>query len=151
MENLYKYNYETVLGYGEYKNRMLKNIPCTWFRHILKSGHSDKILLQFINENLNDISYCDKLNIKHNNRRDDVIPIKTDFGCKLIGKNLVITCPVTDKVVFIDEFDAKKEITKLKFLNSGNKKPHRCYECEYCGGWHLTSATNISDNKFKEQ
>ena len=55
---------------------------------------------------------------------------------EIIAPELVKIC---DKIVFVSEKDAKDRIRKLSELKQDNKKPVRAYECEKCGGWHLTS------------
>ncbi len=61
------------------------------------------------------------------------------IGHRLLGKTVVAVCTATDKVIYPSEKDAKHEINKIKSYMQGGKKPERAYECEKCGGWHLTS------------
>jgi hypothetical protein len=70
---------------------------------------------------------------------------------KMMGKRSIV-CPDTNKIILISEKEAKAELRRIQNLDNHDKKPTRAYECEKCGGWHLTSIDfeeyeKITENK----
>lgn len=71
-------------------------------------------------------------------------PTKNRFFCKDCGRI---------KMLFDSE---KKADTFIKFNsneieNEMGYKPERCYFCEYCGGWHITSQKEYSNIKSRTE
>lgn len=56
----------------------------------------------------------------------------------------VVTC---DKFVYHNKKAANFELAKIRDQQQNHRKPVRSYECDLCGGWHLTS---MSIERFKE-
>lgn len=48
---------------------------------------------------------------------------------------------VTGKKTFLDKDSARKRAKEINIENKSNNDPTtlRCYKCEHCGNWHLTS------------
>jgi len=46
-------------------------------------------------------------------------------------------CFRTNKVIYTTEDKAEEKLKRIKW-DSNKEKPVRCYQCDYCGLWHLT-------------
>lgn len=140
------YNDSTMLASGPYKFTSLGKIPAKWLIKIynqdkeasciLKKGkfgkHPDRKLIAYIEKNLESIK---KRRGQHTAKEDTGFGHKTRPGG---GGVKQLTCNETGKLVYVSEKEAKDELILIKQSDS-EKKPVRAYECEKCGGWHLTS------------
>ncbi len=129
------YTDNSVLAKGKYRYIKLSKIPADYFLNIYfkenKNGkYPDKALIEYITKNMNSI--LDRID-KEPEEFDDII------GYKNVGKFVQLICMPTGKRIFISEKDAKLEIRRIQGLEQDGKKPERSYECEKCGGWHITS------------
>lgn len=111
------YTDETPLTFGKHKFVRLCRVPAEYLLNIYKTKNiKDKELIDYIEKNLEKI-------------------IARQEG-KIIAPKLEKTC---EKITYISEKDAKFEINKIREKEQEHKKPVRAYECQKCGGWHLTS------------
>ena len=113
------YTEETILTFGKYKFHRLGIIPESYLLNLYNNNKStidNQELMEYIERN-----YLDKLK---NKPQVKVVPE-------------IIRC---EKLTYPTEKDAKYEIRRIRDREQKNsKKPVRAYECDDCGGWHLTS------------
>lgn len=118
------YTDNTILTKGKYKFTKLCRVPPQYLIDLFNHGDkADPELYEYVKEN--SIQILLRLNGK----------IKTP---KLV---------ICQKITFPTQKDAKKELKRISETKS-KIKPQREYECEKCGGWHLTSETI---EEFKEK
>lgn len=111
------YTDDTILTFGPYKFTRLCRVPADYLLELYKTRKQKyQQLIKYIEKNL-----------------DKIKAIKEG---KITPPPLGITC---EKVIFPSEKEAKREIKRIAKLEQKHKKPVRTYECEDCGGWHLTS------------
>lgn len=111
------YTDDTLLTHGKYKFIALCRIPAKYLLNVYNSKNpTDKDLNEYIERNL------------------DII--KARQNGLITSPVLKVTC---EKIIYISKKEAKLEINRIKLKVQENKKPIRTYECEKCGGWHLTS------------
>ena len=60
------------------------------------------------------------------------------YGARVTGPRILPLprCPVTYKVAFATEDRARAILAERM---AAGRFERRCYECEFCGRWHLTS------------
>ena len=109
------YTDDTLLTFGTYKYMKLSRVPSDYLLKFLKDK-SNLDLYNYVNENE------EKLILRKNG------VIKTE--------PLTFPC---EKHAFCSEKAAKDALNKISPLRQNHKKPIRSYECNICGGWHLTS------------
>lgn len=115
------YSDTTLLTTGKYKFVALCRIPPKYLLDIYnkenRNGkYPDQELIAYIEKNL------ERLKAKHTGK--EVAP-KLERVC--------------EKFVYPSRKDAKIELKKIRKIIQEHKKPIREYECDKCGGWHLTS------------
>ena len=110
------YTDDSLITFGRYRFTKLCRVPATYLIDISKYNYPDKELKAYVESNIEKIS--DRLEGRINTPK----PIKV---CK--------------KITYASEKNAKADIKKIQKIEQENKKPVRAYECEKCGGWHLTS------------
>jgi hypothetical protein len=121
------YTDNTILTKGKYKFTKLCRVPPKYLIDLFNHGDkTDPELYEYVKEN--SIQILLRLNGQ----------IKTPK---------FITC---QKITFPNEKDAKKEIRRIAETQS-KLKPQRAYQCEKCGGYHLTSKTVEEFTETKEQ
>lgn len=140
-----EYNHNSTMGYGKYRNRKLSKIPKEYLINVwdIRCGCKDESLITYIENNFNEINGRGMLDIISNSSPND-------FKIRLSGKQEQLACPITNKYIYITEREAKDEIKRIAQSYGSKKKPHRCYECEHCNGWHLTSKLSNVELKFSE-
>lgn len=127
-----EYTDETKLNFGKYKGYKLSALP---------SNYLVNLYIQFVGTDLEDralMKYIeDKKILNHLQYKR---PFVSDtIGHKMINGFVHLICKYQDKIIFPSENDAKIELRRIWKLEQNNKKPKRIYECDKCGGWHLTS------------
>ena len=111
------YTDDTILTSGKYKFTKLCRVPPDYLLDIYKhKSCPNKELIEYIKDNLQKIMH----------RKSG----------KIVAPELKRIC---GKMSFLSEKDAKFKINKIRDVEQEDKKPIRAYECEKCGGWHLTS------------
>lgn len=50
------------------------------------------------------------------------------------------------KIPFIDESSAIRKMREIERISDRKKIPKRCYKCEICGLYHLTSQSKVREN-----
>lgn len=108
-----------MLDYGRYKFIRLRNVPADYLITISKQ---DPKVLDYVNANL------DKLM-----ERRKEMPFANPEP------------PVCTKITYVNEKEAKRILKIARHKKQNNKRPIRAYECNVCGGWHLTSKPLIKD------
>lgn len=134
------YTAETVLKFGKYKRCKLGDVPQEYLRQIYACKHPDADLIQYIAINLPHLT--SRIITNRSITAKSAVPqtnFEKDISARLYGKTVMLVCKDTDKIIFVTEKDAKYEIRRAAGNMQSNKKPVRTYECEKCGGWHLTS------------
>jgi uncharacterized protein (DUF3820 family) len=112
------YTDTTVLSYGKYKFTALCRIPVDYLFLLYNNGVQDQELKEYIEQNMERLMM----------RKEGLIqPPALKFPC--------------DKWTYITEKEAKKVLAEIRKVDQRHKKPVRAYECDKCGGWHLTSLT----------
>jgi len=106
-----------------------------------ENNHPDKELMKYVGDNLEKI-------IARKEGKLQAPPIGLNFKVK--GTRVQIVCPDTNKIILVSEKEAKAEIRRIQNLGSHEKKPTRVYECEKCGGRHLTSTAFEVHEKIVE-
>lgn len=110
------YNEDSLfLGDGKYKFTSLKNIPYKGLLHI-QNHTKDKNLKDYIKQNIDNLSKISEKGIDKYNAKTS--------NC--------------NKICFVNEKEAMREILRIMLKKQTNKKPVRIYKC-FCGAYHLTS------------
>lgn len=111
------YEDNTILTFGKYKFLRLVNIPPSHLLKIYKNKSCrDKELIKYIEDNLEKLIYRESTGTHH-----------------------IIIEGVCEKITYPNEKEAKFKLAFITSVNQSHKKPTRAYECDKCGGWHLTS------------
>jgi hypothetical protein len=112
---------ETILTFGKYKFTKLGKVPAEF------------LIRQFDNKqffgNLEFKEYLE-LNIERIRTK------QTELHTEIIEQE-----NICDKFVYASEKIAKQSLRDINQVQQKHKKPVRAYECDKCGGWHLTSKT----------
>jgi len=110
-----KYTDETMLTFGKHKFTRLCRVPPEYLLTFLENK-AHKELHEYVTENLERILM----------RRDGLLEAPPlEFPCA--------------KITYRSKKDANWVLAKIKDVEQAHKKPIRSYECDKCGGWHLTS------------
>jgi hypothetical protein len=112
------YDGNTPIPFGKHRFTLLKNVPAQYLLDLLSQKNNkdvNKDVMEYIEQNLHFIK------------------------SKLGSTEPVEETKLCDKIAYPTENDAKKHIREIRKLEQKHKKPVRSYECEKCGGWHLTS------------
>jgi len=109
------YTDDTILSFGKYKFTRLCRVPPDYLlKFSIDKSHTD--LHQYVVNNLEKIIM----------RMEGIVETPPfNFPC--------------NKFFYACEKDAKQVLKKIIETDQEHKKPIRSYECEKCGGWHLTS------------
>lgn len=111
------YTDDTLLTFGKYKFVRLSRVPPEYLLKMYENkGYVNPELKEYIESNVEKIIA----------RRDGIIPTP----------NIERVC---EKLTFASEKIAKANLRDIATVKQEHKKPVRVYECEKCGGWHLTS------------
>lgn len=110
------YTDNTIMTFGKYKFHSLCRVPAQYLLQLHEQKYPNKELMQYIEDNMS------------------IILAKKEG--KIKAPILLKPC---NKITYSNEKDAKFELKKIRQNIQEHKKPERCYECEKCGGWHLTS------------
>lgn len=121
------YTDNTILTKGKYKFTKLCRVPPQYLIDLFNHGDKrDPELYDYVKEN------SLKILLRLNGEMETPKFIK----CQ--------------KIAFPTEKDAKKEIRRISETKS-KLKPQRAYQCEKCGGYHLTSKSVEEFNQTVEQ
>lgn len=125
------YTDNSILTNGKYKFVSLFRVPAEYLLNIYfkenKNGkYPDRELIAYIESNLEKLKQEKGLEKK-------VLPVER----------------LCEKLVFPSKKDAKFALNQIKEEKQEHKKPVRTYECERCGGWHLTSISHEEWEKRK--
>lgn len=118
------YNGDTLITFGKYKFTKLKNLPKDYLLQLFTNKSLDKLLLGYIERNLEEIK-----------QRDNVVIKKEILDKKEIRKG-IIGCY---KIGFPNKKEANFALRGIRENPKTDKVPIRSYECEICGAWHHTS------------
>lgn len=149
------YDDNTIKSSGKHSGLKLSEIPATYLISItgMDKRHRlyDQNLVDYIKNNLTDIKNRVLIEQESNiKRQKSIIFNEPKFKIRPSGKQVRLACPIANKYVYITEREAKDEIKRIAQSYGSKKKPHRCYECEHCNGWHLTSKLSNVELKFSE-
>lgn len=112
-----KYTDHTPIPFGKYKFISLCRVPADYLLQLYK----DKApyladIREYIETNMETIIM----------RKEGILkPPPFEFPC--------------GKTTYINGKDARRVLEYIKGIEQEHKKPVRAYECDKCGGWHLTS------------
>lgn len=124
---------ESVLFWGKYEGRKLKDIPAEYLLELLEKD---------------DYPYGFKYDLKqYTIARKDALEAKRD-----IKANKVPFEPNCKKKYYATKSIAKahlKVIAGMDWKKFQEKKPVRAYECDKCGFWHLTAMKHFNPEKTK--
>lgn len=114
------YTDETVLNYGKYKGKMIKDVPKDYLVNVhITGGDEHAELKEYIEANL------------------DKLPGLTMLSWFKKKRDVMVTF-ICNKRTFPTKKTAMDSIIKPTSKNQ-KKAPIRAYECPKCSGWHLTS------------
>lgn len=137
------YTDESPMRWGKYKRKALNKVPAEYLLELYEDRtHADHELIDYLTQNLPKIQErIEKKTIKPKSITKSHLPPISDgiIGQRFNGKRMVMTCNPTQKVIYITKKDANAEIRRIQKYEDDRKKPQRSYECDKCGGWHLTS------------
>lgn len=115
------YEDDTILTKGKYKFTALCRVPPEYFLNLyLKKNKSNLELYEYVEKNLSLIK-------------------ARQIGALEIPE-LHIVC---NKIIYSSEKVAKAELKRISEMKNDHKIPIRSYQCEVCGGFHLTSKPQI--------
>lgn len=118
------YTDETILTFGEYKYWRLGDVNKEYLLNLHEKGCHSKELRDYIKANIESIRERPFVT-----QRPAYTPTPSTFVC--------------DKITFPNEKEAKFALKNIKVAIQKHKKPTRIYECDKCGGWHLTSKPDL--------
>ncbi len=147
-----------ILTFGKYKGVSICDIPATYFINLIRDKRSalneraglneDEIkeyeeIKEYAKSNLLVIkarqSQLDKLKHQQNKKIVEIIKPKiTKIIKPEITKAVKPEIKRCDKISYPNEKEAKFKLKVIRDSNQKHNKPVRAYECEVCGGWHLT-------------
>ncbi|WPU99056.1 hypothetical protein SNE26_23880 [Mucilaginibacter sp. cycad4] len=111
------YTDQTILSKGKYRFTALCRVPPAYLLNILqKKNKSDFELYEYVERNLS--------------------AIESRQNGSAQSPELILEC---SKVVYHSEKAAKAALQKIRNDDHDHIKPIRAYECQLCGGYHLTS------------
>ena len=116
------YSHISILTFGKYKLKKLRDIPASYFLKLYKDlgvMKNNVELKEYIESNLDIL-------------KDEEKGLKS----RQVVKPEPIRC---EKITFATEKIAKSRLREINDARGDNKKPVRAYECDICGGWHHTS------------
>lgn len=123
------YTEDTVLSYGKYKGKMIKDIPKDYMINVhITGGEEHAELKKYIEANLD---------------KYPGLPFLSWFNKK---SYVMVTLKCT-KRTYPTKKSAMDSIVKPK-SKTDKKAPIRAYECPICSGWHLTSKP---DRRFEKE
>lgn len=109
-------NDDTLFPYGEYRFTRMSKVPADYLLKLSgKKANLSKPFIKYIKDNLHIIQ------------------------SKVETNEIETVSLICKKILYINEKIAKIALSRIKEIEQGHKKPIRAYECEVCGGWHLTS------------
>ena len=141
------YTDETILTYGKYKNRKLKDIPKEYLINIWKTskGGGDTEMRVYLKDNID--------RIKELHRRTRGVGSKSKASAPKNEISNQIVAFICNKRTF-----PTKKAALDSIVNKGGKKgkkekpmPVRAYYHPKCSGWHLTSKSLSQYNKTIEK
>lgn len=119
------YTEDTVLNYGSYRGKMIKDLPTEYIINVYKTGGKEHSKLkEYIGDNIS--KYAALILYTHNK---EPVPFKCE------------------KRTYPTKKAAMDSIVKSK-SKTDKKVPIRAYECDTCSGWHLTSKP---DRRFNNE
>ena len=149
------YTNDTIICQGKYNGFKLSEIPASYLIGFvgIDRGHRlyDQYLVDYIKNNLTNIKKRALVEVEINNKQKTIIVNKPKFQIRPSGNQVRLACPITNKYIYITEREAKDEIKRIAQSYGSKKRPHRCYECEHCNGWHLTSKLSNIELKFNKE
>lgn len=111
------YTDETILTFGKHKFTKLCRVPAEYLLKLHENrSYANAEIKEYIEQNL------EKLIQK---RFGIISPPPFEFPCR--------------KITYANEKDAKYVLKQISQVQQQHKKPVRHYQCDDCGGWHLTS------------
>jgi len=133
---------DSIINFGKYRGYKFSDLSTKYLIGLYSSFKNDKDA---------DIELMKYLKFKLN--IEDVKPKEKKIESiiyRFNGNKMSLNCIKENKFIFASQKDAKTELRRIANINSLNKKPIRTYECEHCGGWHLTSKLSKTQLKFVE-
>lgn len=123
------YNDDTLLTCGKYKFMSLWRVPPDYLLKIYKhKSYFNPEIKQYIENHLDEIL---------TRKQSNVSPPPLKGRCK--------------KKTYPSKAFAKTMLRRIQeTMPKGVKRPKSAYECEKCGGWHLTSMTKRKYNQIKK-
>lgn len=117
---------DTILTKGKYKFTALCRVPPEYLLNLhAKKNKSNPELYEYIEKNLS------------------IIEARSNGALEI--PELHIICK---KIVYSSEKIAKAELKRISEMKNDHKIPIRSYQCEVCGGLHLTSKPLSCKNIF---
>jgi len=111
------YTDDTILTKGKYKFTVLCRVPPEYLLNLYaKKNKSNLELYEYVERNLS--------------------LIEARANGAVVIPELDITC---QKIVYFSEKAAKAELKRIREMKNDHTIPIRSYQCEVCGGYHLTS------------
>jgi hypothetical protein len=141
---------ETVLKFGKYRNKKIKDIPASYILTFIENGGDHVDLRNYALNNreslINKALLSDKLT-KEDLYKLTRMKYRDGFNdAPQSQKGVIKFC--SNKFSYASQVDAKKELKRIRSISPDDKKiPVRTYYCEGCSAWHLTSKPL---DKFKD-
>lgn len=126
------YTEETVLTYGRYTGKMIKDVPVDYLINVFKTGGDEHAALK-----------------EYMEANADKYPGLTLIGWFKSKRNVMVDFKCI-KRTFPTKKTAMDSIANPKSKQKG-KRPIRAYECPVCSGWHLTSKPDPRFNTSTEE
>ena len=121
------YTQETILRYGKYRNFKLADVPVEYLYEVYSSKQwPDEALLEYLETHFAKLGFFK--DIKINGKKPPALPVtnKKKYSC--------------NKESYANEQWARSALDSQNRHSNGQKRSRmRCYYCDRCGLWHLTS------------
>ncbi len=136
----------SIIIFGKYKGKKISTLPTTYLMGLygtFKSNNEYPPLVTYLKEflNIKEVPKQIAKIVKDVEEKSSIIIIKQ------FRNKTEMFCTVENKIMYATEKDAKTELRRIANTDSP-KKPIRSYECNSCGGFHLTSKLSNHQLKF---
>lgn len=127
----------TILEFGKHRGKKISTLSTAYLTGLYGSlKHTHELdLIKYLEKHLNILQIPTEI------EKTSIIVVKQ------FRNKTEMFCTVENKIMYATEKDAKVELRRIANTDSP-KKPIRSYECNSCGGFHLTSKLSNHQLKF---
>jgi hypothetical protein len=128
----------SILEFGKYRGKKISTLSTVYLNGLygsFKTNGEQPELVKYLEKYFNILQVPSKI------EKPSIITIKQ------VRNKTEMFCNIENKIMYVTEKDAKSELRRIANTDSP-KKPIKTYECNSCGGFHLTSRLSNHQLKF---